>query len=155
MLILRYPYLKNVFWHIQIKIRLKNQIKIGLKNHEAGQRLNTRRWFLLDYSLPHYQIGSWAIVFPSSFMINLGIFDLYIKVWISEFDLHLLLLFFSSQSELHSVPDIDFFCYTTTYFIPIGVIEERTTRMYPKYFNGKLWPYHLSCFINSFLWHSV
>ena len=42
-------------------------------------------------------------------MINLGIFDLYIKVWISEFDLHLLLLFFSSQSELHSVPDIDFF----------------------------------------------
>ena len=42
-------------------------------------------------------------------MINLGIFDLYIKVWISEFDLHLLLLFFSSQSELYSVPDIDFF----------------------------------------------
>ena len=73
MLILRYPYLKNVFWHIQIKIRLKNQIKIGLKNHEAGQRLNTRRWFLLDYSLPHYQIGSWAIVFPSSFMINFRI----------------------------------------------------------------------------------
>ena len=43
------------------------------KNLAAGQRPTTRRWFLLDYSLPHYQIGSWAIVFPSSFMINFRI----------------------------------------------------------------------------------
>ena len=43
-------------------------------NYEAGQHLTTGRWFLLDYSLPHYQIGSWwAIVFPSSFMINFRI----------------------------------------------------------------------------------
>ena len=26
------------------------------------------------------------------------------------------------------------------------------TKMCPKYFNGKLWPYHLPCFINSFLY---
>ena len=39
-----------------------------------------------------------------------------------------------------------------TYFVPIGVIKDRITKMYPKYLNGKLWPYHLSCFINSFLY---
>ena len=42
-------------------------------NQEAVQRPITRRWFLLDYSLSHYEIGSWAIVFPSSFMINFRI----------------------------------------------------------------------------------
>ena len=42
-----------------------------------------------------------------------------------------------------------------TYFGRIGVIEDKTTKMYPKYFNGKLWPYHLSCFINSFLYDSA
>ena len=39
-----------------------------------------------------------------------------------------------------------------TYFVPIGIIKDKTTKMYPNYFNGKLWPYHLSCFINSFLY---
>ena len=39
-----------------------------------------------------------------------------------------------------------------TYFVPIGVMKDKTTEMYSKYFNGKLWPYHLSCFINSFLY---
>ena len=47
------------------------------KNQEAGQRPTTRRWFLLDYSLPHYQIGRWATVFPSSFMINFRI----VNIW--------------------------------------------------------------------------
>ena len=42
-----------------------------------------------------------------------------------------------------------------TYFVPIGVIKDRITKMYPKYLNGKLWPYHLSCFINSFLYDSA
>ena len=36
------------------------------------------------------------------------------------------------------------------YFIPIGVIKDRVAKMYPKYLNGKFWPYHLPCFINSF-----
>ena len=47
------------------------------KNHKAGQCLTTRGWFVLDYSLPHYQIGSWAIVFPSSFMINFRL----VNIW--------------------------------------------------------------------------
>ena len=38
------------------------------------------------------------------------------------------------------------------YFFSTGFIKDRITKMYPKYFNGKLWPYHLSCFINSFLY---
>ena len=47
------------------------------KNLEAGQRPTTRHWFLLDFSLPHYQTGRWAIVFPSSFMINFII----VNIW--------------------------------------------------------------------------
>ena len=39
-----------------------------------------------------------------------------------------------------------------TNFVPIGVIRDRIPEMYPKYLNGKFWPYHLSCFLNSFLY---
>ena len=39
-----------------------------------------------------------------------------------------------------------------TYFVPIGITKDKTTKMYPKYLNGKLWPYHLPCFTNSFLY---
>ena len=38
-----------------------------------------------------------------------------------------------------------------TYFVPIGLIRDRFTKKYPKYFNGKLWLYDLSFFVNSFL----
>ena len=41
-----------------------------------------------------------------------------------------------------------------TYFVPTGVINDKTIKMYPKYFNGKLWPCHLSCFINYLLYYS-
>ena len=37
-------------------------------------------------------------------------------------------------------------------FVPVGVIKDRITKTYPKYLNGKLSPYHLSCFISSFLY---
>ena len=50
-----------------------DQNKTLKKNHEAVQHPTTRRWFHLYYSLPHCQIVSWAIVFPSSFMINFRI----------------------------------------------------------------------------------
>ena len=60
--------------------------------------------------------------------------------------------FFSFHRDLHSVPNIDFFCLSMTYFVPVGVIKDRTTKMSLKYFNGKLWPEHLSSFINSFLY---
>ena len=39
-----------------------------------------------------------------------------------------------------------------TYFVAIGVINDKTIKMYPKCFNGKLWPYQLSCFIDYFLY---
>ena len=39
-----------------------------------------------------------------------------------------------------------------TYLVSIGVIKDRSTKMYPKYFNGKLWPNHLSCVFNSLLY---
>ena len=43
------------------------------KNQEAGQHPTTICSFLLYYSLPHYQIGSGAIILLSSFMINFRI----------------------------------------------------------------------------------
>ena len=39
-----------------------------------------------------------------------------------------------------------------TYFLPIEVIEDRITKMYPKYLHGKLRTYYLSCSIKSFLY---
>ena len=33
---------------------------------------------------------------------------------------------------------IDFFYYTFTYFVPIGVTEDRVTKINPKYINIKL-----------------
>ena len=44
-----------------------------------------------------------------------------------------------------TLPNVDFFCWTMTYFVPTGVSKGKTTKMYPKYINGKLRPYHLSC----------
>ena len=37
--------------------------------------------------------------------------------------------------ESHSDPDMDFFCYTVTYFVPFGVIDNRVTKVNSKYFN--------------------
>ena len=28
--------------------------------------------------------------------------------------------------------------FTMTYFVPTGIIKDRTTKMYPKYFNGNV-----------------
>ena len=40
-----------------------------------------------------------------------------------------------------------------THFASLGVIKNRITKIYPKlYHNGKLWPDHLSCFVNLFLY---
>ena len=145
MLVLRYPYLKNVF------LAFSDQNRTLKNNLEAGQRPTTRCWFLLDYSLSHYQIGRWAIIFPSSFMINFRIGN----IWpiYQSLDKRIWFTVLSSLSELHCVPNIGFLCWTITNFVPNGVIKDRTTKMYPKYFNGKLWPYQLSCFINSFLYY--
>ena len=49
---------------------LSDQNRTLKKNHEAWQRPSTGHGFLLDYCLPHYQVWSSAIVFPSSFMRN-------------------------------------------------------------------------------------
>ena len=37
-----------------------------------------------------------------------------------------------------NVPDMDFFCYMFTYFVPTGVIKDRGTKTNSKYFNDKL-----------------
>ena len=60
---------------------------------------------------------------------------------------------FSFQRELHSVQNVFFFNFLLNYelFCPNRSYQDRITKMQPKYLNGKLWPYQLSCFIISFL----
>ena len=36
---------------------------------------------------------------------------------------------FTIERESHSVQDIHFFCYTFTYFVSIGVIKDRVTKI--------------------------
>ena len=94
----------------------------------------------------------------------------------SSFDFHDFFFFFWSSDLLH---DYQIFCkvslkfvketwryciyiYQIGYFLDVHnpayvfwtcpVIKDRISKMYPKDLNGKLWPYHLSCFINSFLY---
>ena len=50
------------------------------------------------------------------------------KVW--------LWIMFLPVKESHSVPDMDFFCYTFTFFVRFGVIKNRATKVNSKYFNG-------------------
>ena len=102
------------------------------------QRPTTRRWFLLDYSLPHYQIGSWAIVFPSSFMINFRIVYIWPiyqsldkRIWFTILFQENLQWLFLSQLELSR---------TELPKCTLSILME-------------MWPCHLSCFINSFLYH--
>ena len=64
------------------------------KNQKAGQRPTSRRWFLLYCSLPHYQIGSWAIVFLSSFMINFRIGNIWLIYQSLDKRIWFLILFF-------------------------------------------------------------
>ena len=59
------------------------------------------------------------------------------------------MVIFSSQRELHSVPNMNFLCYIVTYFVPVPVITGRIMKMYSSHFNGELWSGHLSWFINS------
>ena len=47
------------------------------------------------------------------------------------------------QRESHSYPDMDFFCYTVTYFVPFGVIENTVTKFNSKYFNENF--HHFIC----------
>ena len=45
-----------------------------------------------------------------------------------------------------------FFSKWVALFQILNFFATKTTKIYLKCFNGKLWPYHLSCFINSFLY---
>ena len=89
-----------------------------------------------------FQVPLWEI-------LEQCLLDLYIKIWIRESDLH---FFFHLKKSCTLFQTLFVFCYTMTYFVSVGVIKDRTTKIYPKYFNGKLWPYHLPCFMNSFLY---
>ena len=47
-------------------------------------------------------------------------------------------LFFFSQRDLHSVPNIKFVCSSVIYFVPVPVIMGRIMKTYSNHFNGEL-----------------
>ena len=49
-------------------------------------------------------------------------------------------IIFLPLKESGSIPDM-FFYYSFTYFTSVEVIEDRTTKINSKYFNGKMWPF--------------
>ena len=110
------------------------------KNHEAGQRPTTRCWFLLDYSLLHYQIGSWAIVFPSSFMMNFRI--VYIWPIYQSLDKRIwFTILFQENLQWIILSQLELSRTELSKCTPSILME--------------MWPCHLSCFINSFLYYSA
>ena len=72
--------------------------------------------------------------------------DLCIAVRIRRFGLRL--SFYLSQ-RVSFCSRCGFFYYTSSYFVPIEVIEDRVTKINAKSFNGILWPLYLFCLINS------
>ena len=80
-----------------------------------------------------------------SFLVYLGILQispmyhrLYQRVWFT-----IIFSLFTSQRESHSVPAMNFFIYTFTYFVPSGFIKNRVTQVNSKNFNGMF--SHFSC----------
>ena len=134
MLALRYLYSKTF-------LAFSDQNRTFKKNRKAEQRPATRCWFILDYSVPYYHIGSWTIVFPSYFMINFRI--VYISPIYQSLDKRIWfrILF---QKNLQWL-----------FLVPIGLIKAELPKCTPSILM-EMWPYYLSCFINSFsIWPSV
>ena len=78
-------------------------------------------------------LGVWEVVFiPIPEEIEYSFFNFLFDVFWNSINDHL----FTFQRESHSVPDMDFFCYNFTYFVPFGVIENRVTKINLMYFNG-------------------
>ena len=128
-----------------------DQNKSSTKSHKAGQRPTTGCWFLLDYSLPPYQIESKAIVFSSSFTINFRI--MYIRPIYQSLDKRIwfTILFFHLKE---SCPLFEILFFFAKLWLILSQLESWRTELpkcTPSIFIEN-WPYHLSCFINSFLY---
>ena len=81
--------------------------------------------------------GHISFSFQRKSCIFLGIFwNSTNLVYVQHFGWEGLVYDYPFLRQSHSVPDMDFFCYTTTYFVPFGVIENRVTKVNSKYFNG-------------------
>ena len=106
----------------------------------------------------HFQMENWAIFFVN-FLYN-KIWNIMYLTFIPKFGIEdsvnnsffCFLFFFFHPKESRTLFEILIFLLNYELFCPSWSYKDTITKMYPKYFNGKLWPYHLSCFINSFLY---
>ena len=116
MLVLTYPYLKNFFCIFRSK-----------QDFEKNSR--GRAWF-------EYQMLISSRLFPATLPNRkLSYFS---KFLYDEFQNCIYLIYiskFGQESLLYNSFSREF---TMTYFLPIGAIKDRTTKMYPKYFNGNV-----------------
>ena len=83
--------------------------------------------------------------FPFWYIFELYIFDRSATVWIKGFGLRLT---FYLLKRVSLCSRYGFFYWTFTYFVPIGSMEDRVTKINSMYLNGTLWPFHLSWLIN-------
>ena len=79
-----------------------------------------------------------GIAYFFNFLFNIFCINIYLT-FVQQFEKQDLVYeyLFTSRGEFHAVPGMYFLRYTFTYFILVGVIEERVAKINSKYFNGK------------------
>ena len=99
---------------------------------------------------PHFQTSYCFFNFLFDKFWN-SIYLTYTKVWIRGFGWQFFYFFIPKRVALCSECFFLNFLLNYELFCPNRSYQDRITKMQPKYLNGKLWPYQLSCFIISFL----
>ena len=87
---------------------------------------------------PFVQMESWARCLVGLIFSCFSGNRIYFLAYLTQFGKEGLVYsyLFTSQREFHFVPRYGFFCYTFTYFVPFGVVENAVTKVNSKYFNG-------------------
>ena len=83
--------------------------------------------------------GSFYLLAPEEIVYSFLVYFVIVQTWSIYHSLDKkvwLWIMFLPLKESHSVPDMDFFCYTFTFFVRFGVIKNRATKVNSKYFNG-------------------
>ena len=137
-----------------------NRVKPWLKLSFKFNQCIMRPWVSMSkITSPYFQIETWAIIFfQFSFLINFRmayIWPIYQNlentIWftILFYFFFIFFIFFFILKRVRLCSKIWFFSLNYELLFPIGFIKDIIAKMYHKYVNEKLWPYHLSFFINS------
>ena len=124
--------------------------------HSAEWRVERRAWKIIFFV--HFRRNLLSVSFFIYFEI-VSIWHMYhsfnkrIFVTITFLPFKESLTLFQYDSFYSRIIVLYYFFFT--YFIKIGVIKERITKIDSKHFNRVLWPLHSSCLINAILYPSA